>query len=60
MTDDDPVVAGLQRILARIDVMKKQADRLEALLDRLFARVRQIEDERGRLTASPPVPPRSH
>jgi hypothetical protein len=57
---DDPVLAALRQQLARLDVMKKQIDRLEGLLNQVFTRLRQIEDVQARQTAPPPAPSRPH
>jgi hypothetical protein len=58
--DPDPVVVGLQRMLARLDAMKTQIDKLEGLLNQLFSRLRQIEDAQARQITELPAPPRPH
>jgi hypothetical protein len=66
MSDDDPVLAGLQRMMARLDTMEKHIDELEALIRRLFNEVDELVHrlfaiERARLGLPPAeAPPKPH
>jgi hypothetical protein len=54
---DDPILAAMQRQVAGLDTMIKRIDELEALLNKLFARLHQIEAVQARLIAESPPPP---
>jgi len=56
---NDPVFAALQRQIVGLDTIIKRIDELEALLNQLFTRLRQIETVQARLieTSPPPPPP---
>jgi len=54
---NDPVLAAMQRQVAGLDTMIKRLDELEALLNKLFARLLQIEAVQARLLAESSLPP---
>jgi hypothetical protein len=54
---NDPVLAAMQRQVAGLDTMIKRLDELEALLNKLFARLHQIEAVQARLLAESSLPP---
>jgi len=52
---EDPVLAGLRRMMARLDAMERHISELEDLIHRLFAL------ERKRFNMPPaPEPPKPH